>query len=480
MSNSKYTKMQVESLMFSSKATDFEHDEKSDFRTYKRRYYMLTLFSVCNVLNVTCWISSFLIRWHYEDLYGVGFFKARLAALLYPLLYLPSLLVATYIYNKYSLRVALYIGTILLAIGSWIKISINYSFDVMLVGQTIWAFGWPFFVNAPALLATRWFESSKRTIAITIASSSAIVGMFIGAVIPRIIVDRDYVFEEETGKVVGEKELRHQIMISFIIQGGWWVLLMILVLTTFQNKPEVPPSTDAIVYRDNDLVGTYWLLFTNREFLKLSLTFSLYFSVVSSLALCSDKIIKKFDYNDHDDELFEIISVISGIVGSLLYGIFLHKFKVFKLANIAIGISTLVSLIALTIWVNFEQKHVTAFLYGLVGFCAYPIVMLWYLYSSEIAYPIKETTASGVFLLGCLIISTATTQILKNVVMKQLDNQAGALISMSILILMAAIGLLLAILMRPINYERIAYIQNNVASNSFIANEASKHKLPKL
>lgn len=44
--------------------------------------------------------------------------------------------------------------------------------------------------------------------------------MFIGAVIPRIIVDRDYVFEEETGKVVGEKELRHQIMISFIIQGG--------------------------------------------------------------------------------------------------------------------------------------------------------------------------------------------------------------------------------------------------------------------
>lgn len=44
--------------------------------------------------------------------------------------------------------------------------------------------------------------------------------MFIGAVIPRIIVDRDYEFEEETGKVVDEKELKHQIMISFIIQGG--------------------------------------------------------------------------------------------------------------------------------------------------------------------------------------------------------------------------------------------------------------------
>ena len=99
-------------------------------------------------------------------------------------------------------------------------------------------------------------------------------------------------------------------------------------------------------------------------------------------------------------------------------------------------------------------------------------MILCYAYASEVVYPIKETTASGIFLFWVLTISTLSTDLMKYGVVELLNNKLGALLVIAYLCLVTLIGLLLSISMKPIDYENIAYLQSKVVSGSFMDKQA--------
>lgn len=116
----------------------------------------------------------------------------------------------------------------------------------------------------PALIATTWFEDTKRPLVITIASVFYPLGISIGFVIPNLFVDEyseDYV------------TMKKHILQSLLLQAAIGVIIYILVVLTIPGEPKYPPSINASMIRDDDILGTWRYLVVNREFIKLAIAF---------------------------------------------------------------------------------------------------------------------------------------------------------------------------------------------------------------
>lgn len=156
------------------------------------------------------------------------------------------------------------IGAILQAVGAGLKALVNVHFEFVFAGQVLCGLAQPFIMTAPAVLATQWFETDRRVMAITIGANSNTIGMAIGTVFPTIFV---------RGSKPGT--LQDQIFISNVVQAGIAALLAILALITFQNRPPTPPSKNAAVPRDDNLFIKYIQLFKNLDFVKLCISFGI-------------------------------------------------------------------------------------------------------------------------------------------------------------------------------------------------------------
>lgn len=75
-----------------------------------------------------------------------------------------------------------------------------------------------------------------RELAITLGTNFNTIGIAFGFILPTFFVDNE-VTDPDTS--------RRQITMSLIVQGGIGVILMLLTIFTFQNRPKIAPSANA-------------------------------------------------------------------------------------------------------------------------------------------------------------------------------------------------------------------------------------------
>ena len=174
-------------LMFNSSGMrSDETSEKVYYKPQALRYYILILFLITTMFNGLVWISLspltklMMQEYHFSDT------VIDLITLLYFILFTPGVIISMMVYNKYNLRAGLVIGTVMQTVGAIIKCFINTSFIFVLLGQSLWALAQPFIILWPALVATIWFEDSKRMLVITLGSNFYIIGVAIGFIIPTL------------------------------------------------------------------------------------------------------------------------------------------------------------------------------------------------------------------------------------------------------------------------------------------------------
>jgi hypothetical protein len=105
--------------------------------------------------------------------------------------------------------------------------------------------------------------------AITIGGSSNIVGTAIGFYFPTIFVNPDS----------GDRDTaQSQVGYSLLAQAIISVVLVVLMVFTFQNKPKLPPCPIVEVPAEENIFKSYYKLITNIEFLKLTLCFTMFYN----------------------------------------------------------------------------------------------------------------------------------------------------------------------------------------------------------
>ena len=112
-----------------------------EIRLYRRRFYMLLLFSMCTMMNACGWISFAPISDILTNTYGVSLFMINYMSLIYMISFIPVNFLSVVVLDKWGLRWGITLGMSLTTLGLWLRTLINYSFTYVIIGQTIMAIG---------------------------------------------------------------------------------------------------------------------------------------------------------------------------------------------------------------------------------------------------------------------------------------------------------------------------------------------------
>lgn len=267
-----------------------------------------------------------------------------------------------------------------------------------------------------------------------------VIGLTIGYYTP-------YIFEIQRQK--------ENILYEFITQTSISVVIALIIIFTFKSAPKTPPSEMANVERDDDILGTYRLVLTNKDFIKVSIIYWLYASIISSVEEHLILFAEDFGYSEKKSTTFLVTFISGGILGTFVFGAALSRKKWYKRIYSTIGLLTAINLAILWILLENGKKIATIGMFFMFGFWILPNLTIWYWYASEIAFPLKETTFSGVFLIFAEISSFLASIGTSIFVEKFMNNSKGSLLVFLFLIFLALFGFLTSLFMVPVDYDKL-------------------------
>lgn len=155
---------------------------------------------------------------------------------------MPANFLVIHILNKYSMRVCLVTGGLLLLLGSWLRqlllIFANNNFPLAATsGNCICAFAQVFFGNCASKLASEWFGDGERALSTALGTLAMPVGCIAGFIVPAVMVKEEDLKEPAEGR---EKFVRY-----LFIQNCIATVATLPVIFLVRSKPPTPPSLSA-------------------------------------------------------------------------------------------------------------------------------------------------------------------------------------------------------------------------------------------
>ena len=362
----------------------------SDFKLYKRRYFVLFLFSSLAFLNnVVCYTFasiSHIAKPQYPNMSLsslVSYFFIT-----YTLFSFPSSLFI----NRFSLRSGIILGASLQALGTYLRYYDRSDPNPggwwcwLRVGQLVASLGQAFFVNPPPTMAATWFGSEERVLATTIgvnANTLGIAGAYIlGAVMVRSPADID-----------------NYLFIIFLLS----LVFAILVIFFYPSAPPTPPSFSAYHSHKHPhsptvsqfSVHSLLKLFRYTGFLHTCLAFALAEATINALSAFFTDILIPEGYSATFVGVNATSFIIFCMIGSAIVGYVVDRTHCYTVAVCLCFIIAALSLLTFTYY-SADSAVLTCLLIVVLGFTLGPVQPLVIETGVEVTYPSPASTVAAV------------------------------------------------------------------------------------
>lgn len=417
-------------------------------RLYRRRWLIVFLFASYSTTNAYQWIHLNIIGDKILSYYNASLPASRYnqdialdwLSMLYMLAYIPLIFPTMWLLDKKGLRVVALIGTFLNALGAWLKCaSVNPDrFALVLFAQAICAVAQVFILGIPARLAAVWFGPNEVSTATAIGVFGNQFGCALGFLIPPEIVTN-------TGDldVIGYK-------LSIMFYGGAAItsLLFILVLLFFRNSPPIPPSqAQMLALNDSspdDYFGSLRHLFSNTSFILLLITYGINTGSYYSIGTLLNPIVLHYFEDDHlNAGRIGLTLVLSGVLGSILSGIWLDRTKSYKLTTVVIYILSCAGMVAFTLTLCLKQIWIVFLCSGLLGFFMTGYLPVGFEFAAELTYPESEGTSSGLLNASAQIFGIILTLGIRAMTINLSNGMLAGNLSISSILLLGVVGTIL-------------------------------------
>jgi len=138
---------------------------EKEFKVYGYRWIILLLFVMVNILMQIHWINFASIASEATKFYSVPAPMIDLFALSFMIVYLIVSFPASYIIDKWGMRIGIGIGAALMGIFALMKGFCAADYTMVLIAQFGIGIGQPFINNAITKVGVRWFPLRKRATA---------------------------------------------------------------------------------------------------------------------------------------------------------------------------------------------------------------------------------------------------------------------------------------------------------------------------
>jgi len=236
-----------------------------------------------------------------------------------------------------------------------------------------------------------------------------------------------------------------QIRILFVGFAILCVALFILIFILFKDKPKIPANRASIKRSEpekcdensnsrnsekfsflasvKEYGSSIMRLMKSIPFLLLVVSYGLNVGCYYALSTLLNQIIKPTFLRNEADYSEEFLSsldtsigsmgtmmVVAGLVGSLLGGFLLDRFKKFKLTTLCCCLLTLVFMVLFSWMVYKESIAFDYFFIAALGFFMTGYLPIGFEFGAELTYPESEATSSGLLNCSAQIFGLAVTQ----------------------------------------------------------------------
>ncbi|XP_012267124.2 uncharacterized MFS-type transporter C09D4.1-like [Athalia rosae] len=363
-------------------------------RVYTRRWLMLAVYIFYVASNISQWVQYSIISNIIARYYDVSLVAVDWTSMLFMLAYIALVFPSSYLMDRFGLRWTAIIGCLVTAIGSWIKVlSVAPDrFYVTFIGQALVATTQVLTLNVPARLAANWFGPRQ----VSTATSMGLFGFQLGIAgsfvfTPMVVENHENL--EDVGRDLSKLYWFYAIFSS---------LGLLAVLAFFQDDPPLPPSETRRLQKmkkSEDSEGFVPLmkrLLSNRSYLALCHSFGINIGILNSIAtLLNQMYLVHFKDGEKEAGQIGLFIVITGMFGSVAFGIILDKYHKFKLTICAVYALSLAGQVLFAISLMLEIKWMIYASAIFLGFFISSYFGVGYEVCAEYTYPEPEGIATA-------------------------------------------------------------------------------------
>lgn len=356
--------------------------ETKTYKVYPYRWVVLIVYLLTAMMIQALWATFFSTTTQAMAYYGVGESAISLLSIIFMVgmivLSVPSMAA----FEKWGFKKAVGFGAALMGICGLLRGIFGQSYIALVITTVGFAVAQPFILNAPGLVAGKWFPENERATANSMGMLSNYLGMALALILTPVFLDQGL-----------------SIKTVLIIYGIAGAVAAVLFLIFAKDAPPTPPCAEEVAVR-SDFKEGFKSAFKNKGFLACIIIFFFLFGIFNVFFTLIEPILKDMSNGAVDSTRSGIIGVlilVVAIVGSVVLSMISDKDKLSRRVPYLAGsnILGLVGLILFIVLHSYAGMIVAAVLYGLFTIGSAPLILTL---AAEEAYPTSEGTSEGVMM----------------------------------------------------------------------------------
>ncbi|BFZ06376.1 hypothetical protein BsWGS_09415 [Bradybaena similaris] len=399
---------------------------EADYKVYKRRWYILFIFSTYAFTESAVWNTWGPISTTSENAFNWTDSTIALMNNWGPIPYVLTGFFFPWLLQVKGLKWATVTSMFCVAAGTAFRVITSEPKTATIlihVGQFLNGVGGPISTGAIPAVSAIWFSPTERVAATALSNSinsfGTAVAFILGpALVPethsnktksphKFLLFQDLYVKSDTleldNKTLAVKALeREQIMRYMYYVCGWSCLLFVVILCYFPAKPPLPPCLSATVERQH-YWADIWSLRKRGSFLIITQLYGVSLGVFGGWISVLNINLSTIEVGEETAGWMGFYSTVAGCVGSLLVGRFAGSFV--RYIKVFILIAYTLATASLTVFALMLIKVVPPSIIGLyvtiiaANTTINIAVPLFFELACELAYPTSEGSANGVLTL---------------------------------------------------------------------------------
>jgi hypothetical protein len=273
-------------------------------------------------------------------------------------------------------------------LGAWLRMGFSFwgQWWFVLAGQLIIFSSAPMPHNIIGLISNTWFPEKERAT----ASALMIMANTFSVVVAYVILgyfSKEYFPDNAPPELVIEGTNK-----VIFVQNCITTFFVFFFVLTFREKPKYPPSKMALAIKEHFEGPSLWREIANmvkiRNFMFLCVSFAIMYASVAAIGVCISPLFKPFGYSTFFLSMGAIGCVVSGVVASVIVGIYVDRTKKFLSTLRALTIlATFVFLMSLWV-VPLDVVWIATITLVLAGIATVPVTPLGFVFSIELTHPL--------------------------------------------------------------------------------------------
>mmetsp|Transcript_119284 Transcript_119284/g.216839 ORF Transcript_119284/g.216839 Transcript_119284/m.216839 type:complete len:491 (-) Transcript_119284:99-1571(-) len=424
-------------------------------RSESRRWLVLSIFCLQSGLVGVLWITFAPIASLSSSFYGVSLGSISLLSMVFMILFLPGILLTSYLMTKWGLRRVVIIGSLLDLVATILRfISVFLpqktgplypAFSVLLLGQSFGALAQPLFITVPVRLANDWFSRDERDAVTVIAAMVNPVGNALGQVVPPLVLSQ---YPTDKGLIKGFGWL-------LAGEGVVAVVAFLWACACFAEDPTTAPSRATIVRRSSrqELLQTlsqgrvssprvsspsvgsrtastdstfsacdalralkfdYSTLLKDKNYRILLVAFGMGLGLFNAILTCIEQLVKPANYNSDDAGLFGGVVLLTGLPVAGIVGVVLDRTHAYR-ATLKAGFAfAWMAVLVFLVLLRPAQRGLVCMGSALLGATTTPMLPVSMETAVECTFPVPEEASGGLLLMAGQVFGVIFTLTLEN------------------------------------------------------------------